>query len=235
MKVSEAQIQTLYRFTREHFVEFYDVQTELVDHLANGIEQQWTENPKLTFEEALQKEFKKFGVFGFQDVIEQRSKALNKKYLKIFWKHFKNFFKLPRIIATLGAFGILYQALTIVPFKAAMIYTLMGLLALILLFKSIKIFKIAKNRQEQTGKKWMLESYVFGFGNSFLVLNLIIQINSFIINGDVNFESPNFLLYFSIFYILFSLFAYITLFEIPSKAEEYLKQTYPEYEMLKEV
>ncbi len=37
-KVSPQEIQRLYRFTREHYVEYYDLQTELVDHLATGIE-----------------------------------------------------------------------------------------------------------------------------------------------------------------------------------------------------
>ncbi len=36
-KLSENQIQQLYKFTEQHYVEWYDVQTELVDHLANGI------------------------------------------------------------------------------------------------------------------------------------------------------------------------------------------------------
>ncbi|MDC1464178.1 hypothetical protein N8387_00675 [Polaribacter sp.] len=34
MKLTETHIQELYKFTRKHFVEHYDVQTELVDHLA---------------------------------------------------------------------------------------------------------------------------------------------------------------------------------------------------------
>ena len=80
MKLSVEQIDRLYRFTREHFVEHYDLQTELVDHLSNAIEEEWKENPKLSFEEALQKEFKKFGVFGFMDVVEKRQSALSKKY-----------------------------------------------------------------------------------------------------------------------------------------------------------
>ena len=49
MKVSTAQIEKLYKFTRDHYVEHYDLQTELVDHLANGIETRWKENPKLSF------------------------------------------------------------------------------------------------------------------------------------------------------------------------------------------
>ena len=80
MKLTPEQIERLYLFTRQHYVEWYDLQTELVDHLANAIEQQWQENPKISFEDALQKEFKKFGVFGFMDVVEKRQAAMNKLY-----------------------------------------------------------------------------------------------------------------------------------------------------------
>ena len=40
MKLNQGLILELYAFTRKHFVEHFDLQTELVDHLANGIEQQ---------------------------------------------------------------------------------------------------------------------------------------------------------------------------------------------------
>ena len=107
MKLTSEQIERLYQFTRQHYVEWYDLQTELVDHLANAIEQQGKENPNLDFEEALQKEFKKFGVFGFMDVVEKRQAALNKKYNKLVWKHFKNFFSIPKIIITTSLIGSL--------------------------------------------------------------------------------------------------------------------------------
>jgi SPX domain protein involved in polyphosphate accumulation len=94
MKLSAEQIERLYQFTRQHYVEYYDLQTELVDHLANAIEEQWQQNPKLSFEEALQIEFKKFGVFGFMDVVEQRQSALNKKYNKLVLNELKTFFSL---------------------------------------------------------------------------------------------------------------------------------------------
>lgn len=53
MKIKSIQIERLYQFTRQHYVEWYDLQTELVDHLANAIEQQWQENPNISFEDAL--------------------------------------------------------------------------------------------------------------------------------------------------------------------------------------
>ncbi|MDG1729693.1 MAG: hypothetical protein P8K68_11940 [Algibacter sp.] len=100
-KLTDHHIEALYKFTRNHYVAWYVVQIELVDHLANGIENQWIENPNLSFESALATEFKKFGIFGFSDVIEQKTKALNTFYRKEIWKYFKDFFRLPKIIATL--------------------------------------------------------------------------------------------------------------------------------------
>ena len=111
MKLTPQQIEQLYQFTRQHYVEWYDLQTELVDHLANSIETQWQENPKISFEDALQVEFKKFGVFGFMNVVEERQIALGKKYNKLVWQHFKSFFTIPKIIGTATVFAILVQLL----------------------------------------------------------------------------------------------------------------------------
>src|SRR6185436_6113077 len=101
MKLIKEQIDRLYQFTIQHYVEYYDLQTELVDHLANAIEQQWQENPKISFEDALQTEFKKFGIFGFTDLVEKRRFALQEKYQKIALGYMNEFFKLPMIILTL--------------------------------------------------------------------------------------------------------------------------------------
>ena len=66
MKLTSQHIDQLYKFTRAHYVEWYDLQTELVDHLANDIENIWKKEPNLSFDQAKNKAFKKFGVFGFQ-------------------------------------------------------------------------------------------------------------------------------------------------------------------------
>lgn len=111
-KLTEEQIQELYSFTRDHFVYHFDLQTELVDHLANGIEVLLLQHPNLSFNEALQMEFKKFGVFGFQEVVEERRKALNKKYLKIIFYFYKAYFTIPKIILTIILTILLYTTLS---------------------------------------------------------------------------------------------------------------------------
>ena len=108
MKLTEHQIEELFKFTRKHYVYFYDVQSELVDHLANDIEEIWTEQPKLSFEQARDKSFKKFGIFGFMDVVEEKQKQMNKRYTKILWRFFKEWFTLPKVISTLSIFFVLF-------------------------------------------------------------------------------------------------------------------------------
>ena len=100
MVLSKDQIQKLYKFTQQHYVEWYDLQTELVDHMANDIENIWSQEPNLSFDQARDKSFKKFGVCGFMDVVEQKTKTLQKYYRKLIWKYFITYFKLPKIAIT---------------------------------------------------------------------------------------------------------------------------------------
>ncbi|MCB0442945.1 MAG: hypothetical protein KDC50_02745 [Flavobacterium sp.] len=231
LKVNQEQIDRLYRFTREHFVEHYDLQTELVDHLSNAIEQQWIENPKLPFEEALQKEFKKFGVFGFMNVVEQRQAALQKKYNLLIWKHFKSFFSIPKIIVTISLIIALFYF-----FKYVFFYELMAFgMLLWFLFLVIALLyekKRMKKRKNQTGKKWMFEEIIYGYGSFSGVFTFPIHMmNLFSNQGN---GTPNDFVLFGISFFLVSVFigTYIVTKIIPSKAEEYLNQTYPEYTFL---
>ena len=102
MELTKNQIDELYKFTRKHYVYHYDVQSELVDHLANDIENIWQETPNLSFEQARDKSFKKFGIFGFMDVVEKKQSQMTKKYYKIIFKFAKEWFRLPKIVLTLA-------------------------------------------------------------------------------------------------------------------------------------
>ena len=100
MELTTKNIEQLYKFTKDHFVDWYDLQTELVDHLANDIEEIWKKNPSISFETARDISFKKFGIFGFGDIVEQKQNALSKHYWKEVLKEFVQFFRLPKIILT---------------------------------------------------------------------------------------------------------------------------------------
>ena len=80
--ITQEQTERLFKFCREHYVYHYDLQVELVDHLASSIEEQWETDPTLSFDKALWKTFRKFGVTGFSKVKEQKQKELRKKYIR---------------------------------------------------------------------------------------------------------------------------------------------------------
>ncbi len=111
-KITKEENEKLFEFCKRHYVYYYDLQIELVDHLASAIEEQWENNPKLSFEEALKKTFGKFGISGFSKIKEKKQKELRRKYNRLLWKFFLEFYKLPKVIMTfvftIGLF-ILFQ------------------------------------------------------------------------------------------------------------------------------
>jgi len=232
MELTTKQITELYRFTREHFVVHYDVQTELVDHLANDIEQIWEEKPKLSFQEAKIISFKKFGVFGFMDVVEQKQKAMNKRYWKILWRFLKEWFTLPKIILTGIIFMLFFSIIQSTYAEEILLVSILGLVLVDLyhLFKSKRKRKINKIKKE---KVFLLESMIGETRNGFSVL-VFINVFNMINITDASFSTMSIYLLFlvAVFATLMCIVFYITAFVMPSKAEELLAETYPEYKML---
>lgn len=224
MKLSGDQIGQLYKFTRQHFVEYYDVQTELVDHLANDIEETWLENPKISFEKARDISFKKFGVFGFMNVVEQKQKQMSKKYLRILWSFIKEWFQLPKIILTITFLFIVYNTV-LLPYGSYFVWSFFILLAAYACYRLIRVRKELKKRKH----KWMLEEMLLVQGDSFAFILATYPIHF------INIESLNqegwwaFIMSFLIVFI--GIMIYISLEIIPSKAKELLEETYSEYKL----
>lgn len=232
MKLTPQQIERLYQFTRQHYVEWYDLQTELVDHLANAIEQQWQENPKISFEDALQKEFKKFGVFGFMDVVEKRQAALGKKYSLLIWKHFKSFFKIPQIIGVIFSTFLMAGILKFIYFDG--LFSALFIASFLIVLLMFWISKYKKKKQNiPIQKRWLFKEMIYSYGGFSGFLYLPFQLLNILFNGSrYNVLESNFWLFFISFILVsFYLSMYIIMKIIPSKAEEYLKETYPEYEL----
>lgn len=228
MIITEQHIQQLYRFTRQHYVEHYDVQTELVDHLANDIEQIWEENPTLTFEQARDKSFKKFGVFGFMNVVEEKQKQLGKKYRKVLWKYAKEWFKLPKIILTTSIFLFFYYFIQI-PIGIYVVGITLFLFVIMDLYLVTKVKKEFNKRTAKNNKKWILEEMIFNvasFGGIMIASNLP-QLFNHVEKVPSTFGA----LLISLFLTITIIYSYVTLFVIPKKAEELLEEHYPEYKL----
>ncbi|MDN3595890.1 hypothetical protein [Zunongwangia endophytica] len=227
-KVNQNQTARLYRFTREHFVEYYDVQTELVDHLASAIEEKWKINPELEFEEALQQEFKKFGVFGFLEVVEARQKAMTKIYWNFVLNEALTFLKLPRVLLVLGIVSFIFWSLTKLEFGRIIIGSIVLLEMILLLYQLIKLNREKKKRAKRDEKIYLLEDMISNIGQigavSFYPGYLLIHFDK-ILPIDIGSIIIALLIAFSF------VIHYVAVVVLPSRKEEILLKTYPELKL----
>ena len=121
-KLTEEQVRKLYAFCLKSEVYEYDLQIEIVDHLASSIEEQWQNNPNLSFGWALKNALKKFGKNGLQKLERKVKKQLQRNFRIILWNYFFEFLKLPKIILT-GVFSLsLYTIFQLAPNNTTVLY-----------------------------------------------------------------------------------------------------------------
>ncbi len=110
MKLSRGQTEKLMEFTRKKGVRYFDLQVEIVDHLAKDIEAIIKDEPELDFEEALLKSYKKFGLFGFAHLVRDKEIALLEEARKR-GKAFRNsLLKSPQFFLFIGILVFIYFA-----------------------------------------------------------------------------------------------------------------------------
>lgn len=109
------QIESLYRFCKKRYVHHYDLQTELVDHLATAIEEKMTQQPGIAFEQARDEVYKGFGYSGFAKIVAERTAQMQKRNGKLRRHFFFSYFTWPKIGFTLFLLTALYTLLQQLP------------------------------------------------------------------------------------------------------------------------
>jgi hypothetical protein len=113
--LSDEQISQLFAFCERKKVVHYDLQVELVDHLANAIEKKIAADPGLSFEEALGIVYEAFGVTDFADIVKERRRALEKQYRRQRRRIFFSYFTWPKAALTVCFFLALYMLVKALP------------------------------------------------------------------------------------------------------------------------
>lgn len=223
-KVTAEEIERLYDFTRKHYVEYHDVQTELVDHLASGMDTNWEKKPELSFEENLQREFKNFGVFGFSEVVEKKSRALEKRYFRLVWKEMKQQLGNPRVLASfLVTFaGILLMLKYVPPILLASIVFLGYGLLLYLMYTSSREWKRKKKKGE---KIYLLEVFILNTGGYFSLSYIPFQLFYF---SDLSWSEQWVHLAAALVFSILAFLLYICIYVFPRKRDQILREQYPE-------
>lgn len=110
MELSEEQVEMLFAFAKKKHVHWYDLQFELVDHLAVCIEEKMEADTRLSFTTALEQVYKSFGIFGFWKIVENKTESLQKNNKKLWWAEVKMQFCWPLILKSLSLYLIIYTS-----------------------------------------------------------------------------------------------------------------------------
>jgi hypothetical protein len=106
--LSEKQIGELFAFCEKKYVRWYDLQVELVDHLAQAIEDRLAKDPSLGFETALRNVYEGFGIFGFSKIVSERMASVYQMHRKTYYESLKSHFRWPKIGLTILLTTILF-------------------------------------------------------------------------------------------------------------------------------
>lgn len=151
--LSDTQIEYLFKFCVKKYVYYYDVQVELVDHLANSIEIEMENDKKLSFENALQKVYSGFGIMGFSTLVAEKERQSEKYNRRLFWSLFKSQFGWPQIIGFFTINVLLYSVLT--TFDYGLIWSCAAAFLLTIPLYLIKLFRFEK-LVKKTKKKFVI-------------------------------------------------------------------------------
>jgi 4-hydroxybenzoate polyprenyltransferase len=112
---------------------------------------------KRTFEEALNIEFKKFGIYGFMDVV-YKDEVLNKSTIKLFGGYFKDFLVSQNCIDNRHGLSFIYC------FKIECLQRIYFLWYIPLLFIDMfyELYKIKTTKKKKTKrrKRWLFEEVI---------------------------------------------------------------------------
>jgi hypothetical protein len=105
--IQQEQVDEIIAFCEAKGVTYYDIQVELVDHIADSIEELQKSNPALPFSDALNLAGKQFGNEEFTAIVKSKKRLIEKRMSRLIEKEFLSFFTIPRIMITIILLGIM--------------------------------------------------------------------------------------------------------------------------------
>jgi len=257
-KLTSEQIEDLFELCEFHNVHYYDVQIELVDHLASAIEALWQTSPELSFEEAAFQVGEQFGVepfshssynsilpsitglhfsgeSGFEAIKEAKEKELHRKYHRLQWQYIGEFYRLPKIMLTIAISLLLYAVMKMSSNLGLLGLISLGIYSISLLIYLVFFFKKESQLELTTGKSFLQIDYLNSIRSSlftigFLPFNLI-NIANIVLR---EFKFPQTSIYFLELLIAFllTLFVYLMIAMcsyIPRRIKDDFTREFPQF------
>ncbi len=222
------QIEALFAFVQKKRVRHYDLQVELVDHLASSIEGLWKENPDVSFEKVLAKVYRQFGARGFREVIRKKEKALSRQAQRWTFSYILNWLRFPKVLFLILIIVSFAKILIWLPGSIAVWVFVLGQMAAIGIVGDLYMkFDLRKKSKKRF---MMLEEPVIANGAILAILGTFFGNTSyFLIKLHPLSDWPFFWAYILSTYIVFCvLFIYAFSVNNRKKAIEYLNKHFPQ-------
>ena len=163
------------------------------------------------------------------DVVEEKQKALGKRYFKLFWTEFKSFFTIPKIVLTISLFFAILFLIRLVnhhPFITISLAVIVMLTPFLFLIKN-RIER--KKKHKENPRKYMFEDYISNLGGLVSLVQLPFHTLSNFIDKDVwTFKME---MYFTTIIIILSLSLYVVIYILPPKIRTIIAEEHPEYQI----
>ncbi len=219
--LTKEQIDSLFDFCRAQGVKYYDVQVELVDHLANGIEEELAEHPDWSFQKALAVVFASFGYVNFKPLVRERQKSIQAYCWRLWWVLFRQQLRWPAMWVIFGVFLLGYRMLSMrYQTLSFTICITSGLFILFVIFAGNYRLKVLEKRK---GKS-LLVTYLTGFPLLLGYFNIAIGYLKLTIPGHVSGLSILLAGTVNFAYVLLCIAYYRTVRQL----EKQVKRDYPE-------
>lgn len=227
--LTDEQIQELYAYCKRKNILYYDIQVEIVDHMANAIEEKMNLNPALSFKEALEEVHVSFGSFGLKEIVESKTEAMRKQYNKTHRRLFWRYFTPPKLTLTALVFFAVVMLERMIPFQFLIYVLIVTALISMYFFFSLqnKKHRVGKSQQK---KLLMTDRQYFDYTSVFTSLLIFILPRLFEMGalGNLDGEMKIRIQYyiFSVWFIIFSIGAIVRRELLITTAEKAKKQ-YP--------
>lgn len=230
-KLSQEQIKKLFAWCEKYEVYDYDLQIEIVDHLASAIEHQWEENPELSFGWALKTIRDKFGWRDFRKLERKMQRQLKHKFQLVLFNYFKQYFKLPKIVITVCLALVFFTVLQVLNNNSILIISYCIPISVAAVYSSYFLFPKRIKIKPTPKKSFMILEYLNETNKSASTLALFPIYGLFFFNLEpIRYSN---LVWQEILIALIMAFASILLwgyfFYLPEKIRDYFMKNYPEY------
>jgi hypothetical protein len=160
-----------------------------------------------------------------------QKKAMGKKYNGIIWGFFKEWWSFPKIGLSSIAVFIIFISLRLPPAGDSKFLSVNILLLLIAMPMGYRVIQL-KRMTEGAERKWLLQELIYNQGLDMVQKFLFLPLLTLMIgNKSGLLENLYGQLIFSSLVVAVLLLFIISAITIPSKAEELLAETYPEYKL----